>query len=242
MRKKVEVFWVHADEELQSAVLSEHIDILDSEERKTYERYLVDCKKVEFLIGRLLVKGLVGQKLGLSPKQIRFFANEYGKLFIDYRAMTETIKRPVFFNLSHSQQMWVCALSEIEQTGIDVEAAHQDCVLEVMPTVFLEKEIAAVEEQAAPEGKRKVFYRLWTRKEAVMKAKGMGFSLPPLSFSVPAFGDLVEDTGFSFYTFSPLKGYLASVAVAREGSAQITYEVSRIEMAELLTGTVSYSG
>ncbi|WP_340701564.1 4'-phosphopantetheinyl transferase family protein [Brevibacillus borstelensis] len=233
MEKRVEIYWLHVDEEMQPAHLKSCLEVLDQEERTVYERYLVDFKKVEFLLGRMLLKSMIGQKRGVLPEEVRFIKNEYGKLFLDSRHVAGSIKRPLFFNLSHSGRMLVCAFSEIEKTGIDVEAVKKDCCFEVMRTVFVPEEIAYVEQQETPSMKREAFYQLWTRKEAVMKALGKGFSLPPLSFSVPLARGRVDEQPFSYYTCAPLEGYMVSAAVEREEGADIRYEVQKVGLAEL---------
>jgi 4'-phosphopantetheinyl transferase len=233
MGKKVEIYWLHVDEEVQPAELNSCLEVLDQEEKAVYERYRVDFKKVEFLLGRMLLKRMIGQKLGVLPQEVRFIKNEYGKLFLDSRNVAGSIKRPLFFNLSHSDRMLVCAISEIEKTGIDVEAVKKDCCFEVMRSVFLPKEIAYVEQQGTPSMKREAFYQLWTRKEAVMKALGKGFSLPPLSFSVPLARCRVDEQSFSYYTFAPMEGYMVSAVVEREEESEILYAVERVAFTEL---------
>ncbi|MEJ8546678.1 4'-phosphopantetheinyl transferase family protein [Brevibacillus borstelensis] len=240
MGKRVEIYWLHVDEEVQPAELKSCMEVLDQEEKAVYESYRVDFKKVEFLVGRMLLKRIIGQKLGIFPKEVRFIKNEYGKLFLDSGNLAGSIKRPLFFNLSHSDRMLVCAFSEIEKTGIDVEAVKKDCCFEVMRSVFVPKEIAFVKQQGTPSMKREAFYRLWTRKEAVMKALGKGFSLQPLSFSVPLAGGRVEVQPFSYYTFAPLEGYMVSAAIESEEGEEILYEVQKVGFAGLKASTWSH--
>lgn len=96
---------------------------------------------------------------------------------------TDAYQRPYIpggpdFNISHCKGLVVCALSRSGRVGIDVEA--------VLPLeeidhklVFTPAECRLIAAAASPEA---LFYHFWTRKEAVIKADGRGFSLSPATF------------------------------------------------------------
>ncbi len=121
------------------------------------------------LLGKLaLQQGLIG--LGLSPA-----------LLHDLRM--DAYQRPFIpggpdFNISHCKGMVVCALHRSGRVGIDVEAVLP---LEAFDhrLVFTPVECSLIAADASPEAR---FYHFWTRKEAVIKADGRGFSLSPSTF------------------------------------------------------------
>ena len=81
---------------------------------------------------------------------------------------------PIFFNLSHSKRIVTCVISSIDEAGIDVEGINKN-PLELMPVVFVYQEQMLIEAELTFAKKVEAFYRVWTRKEAVMKAAGKGF-------------------------------------------------------------------
>ncbi|MEH7787410.1 4'-phosphopantetheinyl transferase superfamily protein, partial [Bacillus thuringiensis] len=90
----------------------------------------------------------------------------------------------MYFNLSHTSQMIVCGIAKEKYIGIDVEKTNRN-YLDVMDVVFCEREIKLVLDQIKSTDKKEMFFRIWTRKEAVLKAKGTGFYTYSVSISVP---------------------------------------------------------
>jgi 4'-phosphopantetheinyl transferase len=78
------------------------------------------------------------------------------------------------FNISHSYEVAVCALTMKGEIGIDIEH-WEDIPAENFRKVFSELEWNSI--QADPDT-RETFYRYWTQKEAVLKAHGEGFNIP----------------------------------------------------------------
>jgi len=121
------------------------------------------------LLGKIaLQQGLI--RLGLSPALL-------------HNIRTDTYQRPYIpdgpdFNISHCKGLVVCALSRSGRVGIDVEALLP---LEELyhKLVFTPAECRLIAAEASPEA---LFYHFWTRKEAVIKADGRGFSLSPATF------------------------------------------------------------
>ncbi|MBM7584494.1 4'-phosphopantetheinyl transferase [Bacillus pakistanensis] len=228
------VYWVQIPEEINLSEWIFDLDILDKEERTIYRRYLVNQKKVEFYTGRLLLKKLLGQMLEIQPEMVAFEKNQYGKLYLHPKYVDEIRKEPLFFNLSHSKRIVTCVISSFNEVGIDVESMTKN-PLDVMPIVFVSQEQMLVEAEKSSDKKVEAFYRVWTRKEAVMKAVGKGFSLPPLSFVVPVHGERIMDENYLYYTFHPINGEIISIAVRREGEKVIDFQCKEITFSHLFS-------
>ncbi|MRN57068.1 4'-phosphopantetheinyl transferase family protein [Paenibacillus monticola] len=224
---KMFIYWVKTPSGLTSRQLQDRLDLLDFEERVTYANYKVDFKKIEFWVGRCLAKMALGHLLNVQPSDISFTKNEYGKLFLENQS------EPPYFNISHTNEMVVCAVSADSEMGIDVEKTLV-APFEVMDHVYVSEEIDWVNAQRDMNAKLHAFYMVWTRKEAVMKAVGKGFSLPPLSFTIPFDEEQVRDHELHYYTFEPMTGYMISIATRLLSEQSQTYEVREVQVAELL--------
>jgi 4'-phosphopantetheinyl transferase len=90
------------------------------------------------------------------------------------------------FNLSHTTGLVACALARQAVVGVDVEHASRRVDLDgVGRRVFSAGEQATL--AALPvEAQADRFFEYWTLKEAYMKARGLGFALPPASFELAA--------------------------------------------------------
>lgn len=219
--QQTEVYWLLVPEEMTVEDVASRLDFLDAEERAVYDRYRVDFKKIEFLLGRALLKGLLGERLGLRPQEVAFRKNDYGKLFL---ARDE---QPFHFNLTHSGRMIACVISPL-QVGVDVEQGDVDH-LSVMNSVFTPQEQEHVN-QAPLATRLQAFFRIWTRKEAYVKAVGMGLSIPPDSFSVPI--EEVYQAEWAYYTCFPADPYVLSLCAQTDDFAEPMLQ--RIEAYELL--------
>nr|WP_275583380.1 4'-phosphopantetheinyl transferase superfamily protein [Bacillus pakistanensis] len=165
---------------------------------------------------------------------VAFEKNQYGKLYLHPKYVDEIRKEPLFFNLSHSKRIVTCVISSFNEVGIDVESMTKN-PLDVMPIVFVSQEQMLVEAEKSSDKKVEAFYRVWTRKEAVMKAVGKGFSLPPLSFVVPVHGERIMDENYLYYTFHPINGEIISIAVRREGEKVIDFQCKEITFSHLFS-------
>ena len=87
----------------------------------------------------------------------------------------------ICFNLSHSGDVALCALSDTD-VGCDVEAQRRP-PLSVAKRYFSSSEKDYLASARTDEERAERFFRVWTLKESVMKATGLGFSLAPSSFS-----------------------------------------------------------
>jgi 4'-phosphopantetheinyl transferase len=134
--------------------------------------------RARFVAGRGVLRNLLGSYIRLAPDRIVFSYNEYGKpaLYGQHSGLR--------FNLSHSGGIAVIAVTFERDLGVDVEQYSQCKADEgVAERYFSPRELACF--RAAPESLRtRIFLNCWTRKEAYIKARGMGFSIPLNSFDV----------------------------------------------------------
>jgi 4'-phosphopantetheinyl transferase len=88
------------------------------------------------------------------------------------------------FNVSHADDMAIYAIASGREVGIDIESIGRTVAIEgVARTAFSAHECEVL--AALPvDARRAAFFRLWTRKEAYIKARGEGFGYPTRSFSV----------------------------------------------------------
>lgn len=206
--KDIITYIVSIPRELKIEDIQKYTYILDEDEIYQFTRYKVEKKKIEFLLGRILLKGVLGKILKKNANDISFTKNKYGKLFLK----NNSINSNIYFNLSHTDGMVVCGITKIGKIGIDVERTNKD-YLETMEMVFVSKEIDYVNSQDNVEKKKNAFYKIWTRKEAFMKLTGKGFSLSPLTFTVPFNKSVCFNGRTNYDSYIPSLGYIVSIAI-----------------------------
>ncbi len=127
------------------------------------------------------------------------------------------LPKGVFFNLSHSGEWTVLALSDSE-VGVDIQQV-KPVDMRLAKRFFGEEEVKKL--QDAGDNAERLFYRFWTVKEAYLKALGTGLNRPLNSFSVrfTAGGAKIEDCvcgdGWLVSESDFFKGY-AFACVARQ--------------------------
>ena len=137
--------------------------LLARSRREQIDRFLKDEDKKRCLTAGLLLRMAFGQKAEILE------TNSYGKPYL---------RKGPFFNISHSGEYVVLGVSENE-IGADIEQI-KPFDIRVAKRCFTDAELEWLSAQRADEA----FYRLWTAKESVMKASGLGFGMPPESFCV----------------------------------------------------------
>ncbi len=144
-------------------------------ERSRYHRYVFEKDRSTFLLGRGLLRYLVGHYSGQSPQQVVFSKGRYGRLFLDHAP-------GLSFNLSHSHEVVCIAISRSFQVGIDIEFSDPfRAQLDIADQYFTMEECSMIR-SSAPDERHLAFFRLWTLKEAYIKCIGKGLSIPLNSF------------------------------------------------------------
>ena len=146
-------------------------------------RYRLEIHRNQFIVARGVLRELLGLYLLREPGTLRFHYNEYGKP--DLLANTNEEGSSLRFNLSHSLRLALYAFARERAVGIDVEYMGLPGIdyEQLARHNFSPSERVALAELSQEE-KRQGFYNCWTRKEAYIKARGMGLSIPLDTFDV----------------------------------------------------------
>jgi 4'-phosphopantetheinyl transferase len=162
---------------------------LSAEEHARASRFVFERDRRRFVTARGLLRQVVGSAQNVAAADVELVYGSNGR-----PAVAEPI--PIAFNLSHSQDLVAIAIAHGETNmhlGVDIECPRAISNLEdVARSVYQESEMAALLACCPGDERLASFHRLWTRKEACMKATGAGFSLSPLRFCVNA--DAVTQT------------------------------------------------
>ncbi len=170
----MQVYVINALNELSDAEFECALSKIDPEQKDRIMRFHFIEDKKRALAGILLSKYAIAKAFGISLDEIRVEKNKYGKPHV-------VGKRGVHFNISHSGDYVVCAVAG-SPVGIDVqEISGQN--LDVADRFFSQEERDALA-MCEGDAKRKLFYEIWSLKEAYIKCIGMGLSKPLDEFGV----------------------------------------------------------
>jgi 4'-phosphopantetheinyl transferase len=162
------------------ADVSQLKDCLSVEEYRRAASFHFIRDQTNFVIRRAILRHLTASYLGLAASSVKLLSPPNGKLVISGQDGLEGIR----FNCSHSADWGLIAIARNREVGVDLEQ-HRPLadVMALANTCFSHHEIAELTK--VPEGlKTQCFYNGWTRKEAFVKAIGLGLSFPPNNVSV----------------------------------------------------------
>ncbi len=193
---------------------------LTPDEQERAGRFRFQRDREHFIVARGVLRAILGRYLKVEPGQLHFRYSPYGKPALTGESGGETLR----FNLSHSYGLALYAVARSREIGVDLEHIRADLASERMAEQFFSaREIAAL--RALPANvQTEAFFNCWTRKEAYVKARGKGLSLPLHQFDVslapgePATlvstrGDPLEASRWSLQALYPGPGYAATLAV-----------------------------
>jgi 4'-phosphopantetheinyl transferase len=185
-------------------------DLLSTDERTRADRFFSPKDRCHFIIARATLRRILSLYLSIPASQIEFAYTTHNKPYIPL-----FIDTPLQFNLSHSHDVAICAVTWQYAVGVDIERVKDTYHEGIAKRYFSASEFANL--MALPTVKRvSAFYHLWSRKEALIKATGRGFDIPLHSFSV-AIQDIyesvqLEDMKWSLLSLTTYPGYQAALA------------------------------
>ncbi|WP_213297315.1 4'-phosphopantetheinyl transferase family protein [Paraburkholderia sacchari] len=150
--------------------------ILSAQERERADKFRFQLHRHRYVAGRSELKRILGRYLALPPQAIALGYGPEGKPF----CAAQPPEGRICFNLSHSENTAVLAISSGFEVGVDVELVRP--IEESMPLeIFSPRERAEFTALANAE-RQNIFFETWVRKEACLKALGTGFILPASHF------------------------------------------------------------
>ena len=154
---------------------------LDSLEQTRWRRYTYTGPRRRFLLCRAALRAMLCERLACDNGQLGFAASRYGKPF----AKVKHLPAPVSFNVSHSGRHGLIAVARTGRLGVDIEERDSGRDLDLLIDMVLGEPEKA--ELSARQGAERtyLFFKLWTLKEALLKAVGKGFHLDATSIEIP---------------------------------------------------------
>lgn len=147
---------------------------LSDDERSRAARFAFERDRDRFILSHGLLRRLLSQYTHIEAGEIRFTTGEHGKPALSGQPAASAGIR---FSLSHSGEYALVAVAHGREVGVDVEArkANLEC-LKLAERFFAPPEARAIATLHG-EAQQRLFYRLWTAKEAYLKGRGVGLSL-----------------------------------------------------------------
>ena len=207
--------------------IAQSIAWMSRAERDRVDRFRHEDDRVMFAVGRFMARTLVGRALGVDPGAWAWREGPHGRPEIDDPSCD------VHFNLSHSAGIVLCAIARGRAVGTDVEDLSRP-----RPNWALVERYCSPDEADDIErrGDRwpERFLTYWTLKEAYLKARGLGISVPLADISFAGI-DVTDapiihferslagtDDRWAFHLFRPTARHLAAVAAeAASGDAPV---------------------
>lgn len=192
---------------------------LSSEERQNAETFVFPEHQQRYVVGRGMLRELLAPRLGIPPGGIEFIGNAYGK-----PRLADVHRAPELnFNVSHSGSLALYAFCRDCDVGVDVELMREIEDADDLAERFFSPAEAAALAALPVDQKSLAFLACWTRKEAFIKAIGLGLSCPLDAFDVSLEPDaparllridpsIDSVSSWSMQGFRPRDGYIAAVA------------------------------
>jgi 4'-phosphopantetheinyl transferase len=195
-------------------------DVLAPEEHLRADRFRSPEHSRRYKTARTLLRILLGRYLRRAPEKLRLGYSPSGKP----RLADEPEAGGLRFNLSHSRGLALYALARGREVGVDVEHIRPDISVELMVRRFFSPREADFLQSLPQDARLEAFFSYWARKEAYLKAKGLGLAFPlsrfdmspePGGSAAPAPGeeDADEAARWRLTMLRPAPGYAAALAV-----------------------------
>ncbi|TPG24357.1 4'-phosphopantetheinyl transferase superfamily protein [Variovorax ginsengisoli] len=158
------------------------IATLSADEVARARRFVFEADRHRFMAARAALRQLIGQRTGTSPAALRFATGRFGKPAL---ATHDGLQ----FNLSHSGATGVLAMSTRIALGVDVEVVRPVPDADSLAAAYFAPAERAAIAACSANTRDTAFLRCWTRKEACLKAIGIGLNLATAGFDVGADAD-----------------------------------------------------
>lgn len=227
--------WIRRTAGMDERAVQEVVGLLSADERARYERFHFARDRRDYAAAHALLRTALSEyakrPAASAPADWRFDTIAGGK-----PVLAPETPAPLAFNLSHTRGCVAVAVTAGAPVGIDVEALDREPDVDGVADRFFGPDEVAWLRRADGRGRKERFFRLWTLKEAYLKATGEGIakSLHAIGFDVAPDGSVasfhappgMDASRWTFATEHAAPGYLLSVAV--EGISELRLVISRM--------------
>jgi 4'-phosphopantetheinyl transferase len=221
--------WLGCPPEIRDpALLHAYHLLLNAEERQRQARFVFSGDRHSYLVAHALLRIVLSKYAPIQPQAWQFMTNDYGRPEI---ANHDPSARQINFNVSHAHGLAVVAVTRAPAVGVDVEEVRaRPAPLELADRHFAPQEILAL--QALPAQRQSDrFYEFWTLKEAYIKARGLGLSIPLDQFRFQFEGERTvhfcaepslqgSAESWKFWQFCPSADHVLALCVRRGPPAE----------------------
>jgi 4'-phosphopantetheinyl transferase len=213
----------------QSEAIRERLwGYLSDEEQERAGKFRFDNGRFHYIVGRGLLRQLLGSYLAAPPHSLRFASGPNGKPhLIDYAQFS--------FNVAHGQGRLLLGFCRGADLGVDIEQIRLPQRADGVARRFFAPAEYVTFAAAPPEQQAEVFFNCWTRKEAYIKATGEGLACPLNAFEVSlAVGETAVlhsirgsaelAAAWSLYSLTPYPGYRGAALAAGPGWQVVCYD------------------
>jgi 4'-phosphopantetheinyl transferase len=214
------------DEITEERLHSAYRELLNAAEKEQELRFHFPSDRRRYLITRALVRTVLSRYVSIHPREWIFSTNAYGRPDIVNAQARDAC---LVFNISHTHSLIVLGVTKRRALGVDVENFRaREASIDIADRYFAPQEVAVLA-AAPPQQQQYRFFEYWTFKEAYIKARGMGLSLPLEKFSfyypddhaveIAIQPELADDSArWQFWQFRPTSEYLVAICAERVGA------------------------
>ncbi|WP_353571958.1 4'-phosphopantetheinyl transferase superfamily protein [Candidatus Albibeggiatoa sp. nov. BB20] len=156
----IQIYYTYFNQPLSSKQFQAYIETLPIDLQQKIKRFVRWQDQHASLFARLLLRQAL-QAYQLELQQIQY--TEYQRPFVNY---------PIDFNLAHSGEYVLCAITEVGHLGIDIEQVRP-IEIQHFKSILTPNQWNAVNRNTDPQ----LFFKFWTQKESAIKADGRGLSV-----------------------------------------------------------------
>jgi 4'-phosphopantetheinyl transferase len=150
--------------------ISQCFESLSAKERIQANNYRTRSLRDQYIMSHGILRHILSHYTKQSPVNVEFTHNEYGKPFLK--------DSNIQFNMSHSHNMASFVVALDCRVGIDIELHNDNLDVQELEDLVLTSKESKYLSNLKPKEKLTLFYDLWTKKEALIKATGQGLSYP----------------------------------------------------------------
>jgi 4'-phosphopantetheinyl transferase len=209
-----------------ASATSAPLSLLADDEVRRYERFKPEAVKRRFALARGGMRVILGRYLSSTPGSLEFRYGEQGKPSL----APEQNPAKLRFNLTHSHDLAILAVASDREVGVDVEHLRDNIEFEMLAARYFSP--LEAEPLASLEGNelKRQFFRIWTAKEAYIKAIGQGLQIPLDQFDVAVGSEQQpnlletrhapeEQDRWSLHSFDCGDDYLGTLAIEKPASS-----------------------